>query len=74
MTIGIEDIKKIKPGRIEPLPCDPDKMYAVATALSTLKRRGKPDDVVDYEHEKFFELGIVLIHAMREGDTKVLNR
>lgn len=74
MTIRAEDIKKIKPGRIEALPCDADKMYAVATALSTLKRRGKPDDVVDYEHEKFFDLGIVLIHPMREGDEKVLNR
>jgi hypothetical protein len=33
-----------------------------------------PEGVVDYETQKFFDLNIVAIRALREGDTKVLNK
>ena len=73
MTVGIEDIRSIKPGATEAFNCDCSKMYAVATTLSVLKRRGLPDGVVDYEHKKFFDRNIIVIRAMREGDVAVLN-
>lgn len=73
MTVTTEEIRAIKPGTIEAFNCDTDKMYAVATALSTLKRRGLPDGVVDYEHKKYFEKNIIVIRAMRDGDEPVLN-
>ena len=74
MTVSLEEIKSIKPGATESFNCDADKMFSVATALSTLKRKGMPDGVVDYEHKKFFERNIITIRAMREGDESVLNR
>ena len=74
MTVTTEEIKNIKPGSTEAFNCDSGKMYAVATALSTLKRRGLPDGVVDYEHKKLFDKSIIIIRAMREGDEPVLNR
>ncbi|MBR1449777.1 MAG: hypothetical protein IJ588_13685 [Prevotella sp.] len=74
MTVTIDEIKRLKPFAIEPFLCDKDKMYAVATALSTIKRRGLPEGVVNYEHRKFFDKGVVLIHALGEGDSYVLNR
>lgn len=74
MGLGVEDIRAIKPGAVEAFNCDGGKMYYVATALSTLKRRGLPEGVVDYEHKKFFDRNIVVIRAMREGDTPILNQ
>ncbi len=74
MTVSTEQIKGIKPGATEAFNCDAEKMYAVATALSTIKRRGIPDGVVDYEHKKFFDKNIIIIRAMREGDEPILNR
>ena len=74
MNVSTEEIRNIRPGTIEAFNCDKEKMYAVATALSTLKRRGMPDGVADYEHKKFFDKNIVVIRAMREGDEPVLNR
>lgn len=73
MTVGIEDIKNIRPGATEAFQCDREKMYAVATAISTVKRKGMPEGVVDYEHKKFFDRGIIVIRAMRQGDTPMLN-
>lgn len=74
MNVTTEEIRNIKPGATEAFNCDSGKMYAVATALSTLKRRGLPEGVVDYEHKKFFDKNIVVIRAMRDGDEPVLNR
>lgn len=74
MTVTTEEIKNIKPGATEAFNCDSGKMYAVATALSTIKRRGMPDGVADYEHKKLFDKNIIIIRAMREGDEPLLNR
>lgn len=74
MTVTTEEIRNIKPGSTEAFNCDGEKMYAVATAISTIKRRGIPDGVVDYEHKKLFDKNIIIIRAMREGDEPVLNR
>ena len=73
MTVTLEDIKGIKPGRTESFNCDRENMYAVATALSTLKRKKMPEGIVDYEHKKFFDRNIITIRALRDGDEKVLN-
>ena len=74
MNVSTEEIRSIKPGSTEAFNCDGSKMYAVATALSTLKRRGLPEGVADYEHKKLFDKNIIIIRAMREGDEPVLNR
>lgn len=74
MTVTTEEIKSIQPGCTEAFNCDSDKMYSVATMLSTIKRRGMPDGVVDYEHKKLFDRNIIIIRAMREGDSPILNR
>lgn len=74
MTVTTEEIKAIKPGATEAFNCDADKMYAVATTLSVIKRRGLPDGVVDYEHKKLFDKNIIIIRAMRDGDTQMLNK
>jgi len=74
MTVTTEEIKNIKPGATEAFNCDSGKMYAVATALSTIKRRGMPDGVADYEHKKLFDKNIIIIRAMREGDEPILNK
>lgn len=73
MTVSTEQIRNIRPGSTEAFNCDAGKMYAVATQLSTIKRRGMPEGVADYEHKKFFERDIIVIRAMREGDKPVLN-
>jgi hypothetical protein len=73
MTVTSEQIRNIRPGSTEAFNCDAGKMYAVATQLSTIKRRGLPDGVRDYEHKKFFERNIIVIRAMREGDEPILN-
>lgn len=74
MTVTTEEIKNIKPGATEAFNCDSEKMYAVATVLSTIKRRGMPEGVADYEHKKLFDKNIIIIRAMREGDEPLLNR
>lgn len=74
MTVGVNEIKNIKPGSTDAFNCDAGKMFAVAAQLSTIKRKGLPDGVVDYEHKKLFEKNIIIIRAMREGDEPVLNR
>lgn len=72
-NVTTDEIRNIKPGATEAFHCDSSKMYAVATALSTLKRRGLPDGVVDYEHRKYFDKDIIVIRALRVGDEPVLN-
>lgn len=74
MTVSTKEIKSIKPGSTEAFNCAADKMYAVATTLSIIKRRGLPEGVADYEHKKLFDKNIIIIRAMREGDEPVLNR
>lgn len=75
MKVCTEDIKSIKPGRIQPFICDNGLALETAASLTTrLKRVGLPEGVVDYETQKFYELNLILIHAMKEGDEKVLNR
>ena len=43
-TVGVKELKSIKPGTIEAFHCDGAKMFAVAAAISTLKRRGMIQD------------------------------
>lgn len=75
MNITTEDIKAIKAGQIKPFLCeDALKMQSAATLISTTKRNGMPEGVVDYEYQKFFDSNIMLVHAMKEGEAKVLNR
>ncbi len=75
MNVVTEDIKKIKPGRIQPFICqDGYALEVAATLTSRVKRMGMPEGVVDYETQKFYDLNLILIHAMKEGDEKVLNR
>ena len=73
MTVTLEQIRNIRPGATEAFLCDDEKMYAVAVAISTVKRRGMPSGVIDYEHKKFFGKGIIVIRALREGDVPMLN-
>ena len=74
MSVSVDEIKKIKPGATEAFNCESGKMFYVATALTTLKRRGMPEGVIGYEHKKFFDKNIVVVRALREGDVPVLNR
>lgn len=75
VKLSTENIRAIRPGAIEPFLCESGREMEVATVLVTrLKRVGLPDGVVDYETQKFYEKNIFLIHAMKEGDQKVLNK
>lgn len=74
MNVTAEEIKNIKPGKVEAFHCDSELMYSVATILSNIKRRGMPEGVVNYEHKKFFDKNIIVIRAMREGDVPFLNQ
>lgn len=75
MNVTTEDIRAIKPGSIKPFVCEDALAINSACSLVTrLKRIGMPDGVVDYETQKFYDINILLIHAMKEGDDKVLNR
>lgn len=76
MNVTTEEIRGIKPGTLKPFICDDAaKMQSAATILSQMKRLGMPEGVVDYEYQKFFDEGnIIVIHAMKEGDEKVLNK
>lgn len=75
MNVTTEDIVTIKPGQIKPFVCeDAKKMQSAATLVGQVKRLNMPDGVVDYEVQKFFDDNIILIHAMSETCTKVLNK
>ena len=73
MTVSTAEIRGIKPGATEAFICDSDKMFSVASTISTIKRKGCPDGVADYEHKKFFDKNIIIIRAMRENDEPILN-
>lgn len=75
MNVTTEKIKAIKPGTIQPFLCEDAKaLYSGCSLVSALKRKDMPEGVADYETQKFFDDNILLIRAMREGDTPVLNR
>lgn len=76
MNVTTDDIRAIKPGQVKPFLCESAmKMASAATMVGNIKRLGMPEGVVDYEVQKYFEPeSIILIHAMREGESKVLNR
>lgn len=76
MNVTTEDIRNIKPGQVKPFLCENAmKMQSAATMVGNLKRLGMQEGVVDYEVQKYFEPEcIILIHAMKEGEEKVLNR
>lgn len=74
MSVSQEQIRTIKPGMTEAFSCSGREMFAAATAISTVKRMGMPEGVVDYEHKKLFDKGIIIIRAMGEGDEKILNQ
>lgn len=74
MSVTTEEIKSIKPFCIEPFHCEASKMYSVATMISAIKRMGMPEGVLDYEHKKFFDKNIIVIHAVGDGDSYVLNK
>ena len=75
MNVTTDDIMSIRPGAIKPFVCeDARKMQSAATLVGQIKRLGMPDGVVDYEFQRFYDENIMLIHAMRDGDVKVLNR
>ena len=79
MNVTTEDIRKIKPGRIEYFFCDDGaKVRSACSLVSIIKQTGMPEGVVDYETKKLLRkdnkiADIVVIRPMREGDTKVLN-
>ena len=79
MNVTTEDLRKIKPGSVQPFVCeDGGKMRSACSLISILKQTGFPDGIVGYETKKFFAdendgVNIILIHAMREGDERVLN-
>jgi len=65
----------MKPGTFKPFICQNGaQLQSAATMVSQIKRLGMPDGVVDYEVQKFFEDNIILVHALGEGENKVLNR
>lgn len=75
MNVTTEDILSIKPGQIRPFVCDDaKKMQSAATLVSQVKRLNMPEGVVDYEVQKFFDEKIILIHAMGENCSRVLNK
>lgn len=75
MKVTTEAIRAIKPGTIQPFVCDNGLELGTAASLVTrLKRVGMPEGVVNYETKKFYDLNLILIRAMKEGDTNVLNR
>lgn len=76
MNVSSEDIRKIKPGAIGLFVCeDAPHMQTAASLIGQVKRYGLPDGIVDYEYRKHFDEGnIILIHALRDGEERILNR
>jgi len=75
MNVVTEDLRKMKPGQIKPFLCeDAFHLDTASTLVSRIKRLGMPEGVVDFEVQKFFDDNIILIHAMGETCTKVLNK
>jgi hypothetical protein len=80
MNVSVDDIKNIKPGRLELFTCDDmKKLRSGRSLIAFVKDTGMPEGVVDYESERFNIEGlkgdqvVLAIRAMREGDTKILN-
>lgn len=75
MNVTTDDIRNIPPGALRVFPCeDGKKMRSACSLVTTVKRTEMPEGVVDYETRKEFDINVVIIRAMRDGDTKVLNR
>jgi hypothetical protein len=75
MNVTTDDIRNIPPGALRLFPCeDGKKMRSACSLVTTVKRTEMPEGVADYETQKFFDLNIVAIRALRESDTKILNR
>jgi hypothetical protein len=75
MNVTTEAIRNIKAGQIKPFVCeDGKKLQSAATLISATKRLGMPEGVVDYAFQKFFEENVILVHALGEGEEKVLNK
>jgi hypothetical protein len=75
MNVTTEDIRNIKPGAVKPFLCEDAKaLYSACSLVSILKNKGMPEGVVNYETQKFFDENIILIRAMKEGDSPVLNK
>lgn len=74
MNVTTDDIRKITPGALRLFPCeDGKKMRSACSLVTIVKQTGLPEGVVDYETRKDFDLNIVIIRALRDGDVKVLN-
>lgn len=75
MNVTTDDIRNIPPGALRVFPCeDGKKMRSACSLVTTVKRTEMPEGVVDYETRKEFDINVVIIRAMRDGDTKVLNK
>lgn len=75
MNLTKEDLMAMKPGLIKPFLCENAmKMQCAVTIVCQNKRNGMPEGVVDFECQKFFDSNIILVHALGEGEEKVLNK
>lgn len=75
MNVTTEDIRKIPPGKLRVFQCeDGKKLRSANTLISTIKRTGMPKGIVDYEFRNEYDLNVILIRALRDGDVKVLMR
>ena len=72
MNVKTEDIRNIRPGEVQPFPCENAlAMHSACSLVYRLKRFGMPDGVVDYETKKDYGNNILMIHALKEGDKKI---
>lgn len=75
MNVTTDDIRNIPPGALRIFACeDVKKMRSACSLVTTLKRTDMPEGVVDYETRKEYDMNIVIIRAMRDGDCRILNR
>lgn len=76
MNVGVEDIRNIKPGKMEVFVCeDMRKVRSARSLIAFVKETGMPEGVADYESEKFVKDGIILlsIRAIRTEIEQVSN-
>lgn len=78
MNVTTEDIRKVPAGALRLFPCEDGAKIRSARSLVSIVKESEslPEGVVDYETKKFeTERGLIFaIRAMREGDTKILNK
>ena len=75
MNVSLEKLKEMRPGQVKPFLCDTAKaMFSGCSLVTFLKRTGLPEGIADYETQKDFGDNILLVRAMGEGDTPILNR